>query len=301
MRTLKLFRPFWKSFGVVVGLMLIGQIIGIFAPYLYGQSVNAVLNRNVRLVVITLLGAFGLSLLQNEFLSWYREKIELTKLDEHIDHYLYSKSLEKMFSFSVGQHVNEHSGVRQSIVSRGQNALNEIMVTMLYTIIPNVLQIVVILAVLVYFKWQIAAVTLFFIVVYSLLRYHYNNVYLPQVLGIRRRRQAQTRLQSEFFHNSTLVISEAQGKRSIEDFDREGEGYLKYNNTNWLQYMRTFYAVYPIMFIGQYASLGLGVYYIFRGDLSTGMFVTLFSWISSIFANIQQIMRMQRQIGRAHV
>ena len=281
---------------VVIVLMLIGQIIGIFSPYLYGQSVNAVLHHNVRMVIITLVGAFGLSLVQNEFLSWYRERIELTQLDEHIEHHLASKSLEKMFSFSIGQHVNEHSGVRQSIVSRGQSALNEILSNMLYIVIPNVLQIIAILAILCFFKWQIALVSLVFIVLYVALRYRMNNTFLPSALNIRRKRQAMGRLQSEFFRNSTLVISEAQEGRSVEDFDHEGEEYLDYNNSNWLKYMRQFYILYPVLFVGQYASLAVGIYFIFNGDLTTGMFVTLYAWTSTIFSNIQQIMRMQRRM-----
>ena len=296
MRTLKLFRPFWKSLSVVVGLMLIGQVIGILAPYLYGRSVDAVLHHNVRMVVISVAGALLFSLLQAEALTWIREYIELTKLDEHIEHYLSEESLKKMFSFSVGQHVNEHSGVKQSIVSRGQSALNEMMNNVLYTIVPNALQVVALFVILCYFKWQIAAVAAVFVTAYVLVMYNFNLTYSPKLIALRRKRQAQGRLQSEFFRNSTLVISEAQETRSLKDFHEEGENYLKLYESTWVRFLHFFYGVYPLLIIGQYASLGLGVYYIFIGKLSTGMFVTLFSWISSLFGNMQQIMRMQRRM-----
>ena len=294
-RTLKLFRPFWKSLGVVIVLMLVGQTIAIFSPYLYGRSVDAVLHHNVRLVIISVVGAFALSFFQNEILTWYRERIELTKLDEHIEHYLSEETLKKMFSFSVGQHVNEHSGVRQSIVSRGQSALNELMNNVLYTVVPNLLQILAIFGILIYFAWQVAALAAVFVALYATATYKFNTSYSPKLIALRRKRQAQARMQSEFFHNSTLVISEAQESRSVEDFNLEGKEYLAQYEKTWLGFMNFFYATYPLLIIGQYASLGLGVYYIFIGKLSTGMFVTLFSWVGSIFSNMQQIMRMQRR------
>ena len=276
--------------------MFVGQAIGILSPYLYGRSVDAVLNHNIHAIILSLGGAFLLALLQIEFLTWYREIIEVKKLDEYVEHYIYGEMLKKMFSFSVGQHVNEHSGVRQSIVSRGQSALNEIMNTTLYTIAPNILQIIAIFLILLYFKWQVAVAAFIFVVAYVVFAYYQNKTYSPKLIELRRKRQGQARLQSELFRNSTLVIAEAQEDRALEDFNEQGETYLKYYEKVWLGYLRKFNASKPILIVGQYASLALGIYFIFRGDLSTGMFVTLYSWTSSIFSNLQTIMNMQRRL-----
>ena len=295
-RTLKLFRPFWKSLTVVTSLLLIGQILSILSPYLYGKAVDAVLHHDLHVLLLMLGGAFGLTLLQGQFLTWYREAFEVKHLDEYTDHHLSSVALEKMFSFSVGQHVNEHSGVRLSIVTRGQNALNDLMNNVLYTIVPNSLQIIVIFALLAWIAWPVAAVGGVFVVLFILITYRQNKVFSPMIRELGKKRQAQSRLQSEFFHNSILVIAESQEKKAEGEFEASGETFIGHAKKVWLKFLNAFYASRPLLTIGQYASLTVGVYLIFEGHLATGMFVTLFSWTSSVFGNLQQIMSMQRRM-----
>ena len=243
-----------------------------------------------------LAGAFVLTLLQSQFLTWYREAFEVKHLDEYTDHHLSSVALDKMFSFSVGQHVNEHSGVRLSVVTRGQSSLNDIMNNVLYTIIPNSLQIVVIFALLAWIAWPVALVGIIFVIAFILITYRQNEVYSPKIRDLGKKRRAQAKLQAEFFHNSILVIAEAQERRASEEFDQSGEIFIGEAKRLWLGFLRTFYTSRPLLTIGQYASLAVGVYLIFQGHLATGMFVTLFSWTSSVFGNLQQIMSMQRRM-----
>ncbi len=295
LRTLKLFRPFWGSFAVVFFLMLVGQMLAIASPYLYGRSVDAVLRHDPHALVFSLGGAFLLTLLQTEFLNWFRESIEVKKLDENIEHYLSDKALEKMFSFSVGQHVNEHSGVRQAVVSRGQNGLNDVIYSVLYTFIPNILQILVIFGILAYLAWPVALVAAFFFFLFVLITYKQNAIFLPKINAVFSKRRNQSKLQSEFFRNSTLVIAEAQEEKALGQFDVSAEEHLVLTRKTWLEFLGFFYATRPLLIIGQYASLGVGIYLIFQGRLSTGMFVTLFSWTGSVFGNLQQMMNLQRR------
>ena len=295
-RTVKLLRPFWGRFGVVLTLLLVAQIFAVLSPYLYGRTVDAVLHRDVHAFVITLVGAFILTLLQAQLLTWYRERFEVKYLDERPEHHLLGLALDKMLSFSVGQIVNEHSGVRLSIVNRGQSSLNDLMSNVLYTIVPNALQTLVIFVLLFVIAWPVAIVGLVFVGTFVAITFYQNKIYGPKIRLIGKKHRTEMKLQSEFFHNSVLVIAEAQEARADKEFKALEEDYISSYKNTWLGFLKTFYSSRILLSIGQYASLGVGVYLIFQGHLATGMFVTLFSWTSSVFSNLQQIMAMQRRM-----
>lgn len=296
-RTLLIFKPFWGASLLVTGILLLGQILGAFSPYVFGKSVDAVINADAHKTIIFLALTFVLAMLQANVISWVREYFEITKLDDHLDQYLSSEALKKMLSFSVGQHTNEHSGIRQSVVNRGQNALTEYMKDLLYNITPNILQIVVTLGLLAYIEWRIALTAVTFIILYVWVSIRRNKRFFSPLDTMRKKRQSQGKLQHEFFRNATLIIAEGREDDIVAEYDTLGNSFLNFANRTWLDYIKSFYSERPLVIVGQYASLGLGIYLIFTGHLSAGMFVTLTSWIGSmIFGNLIQIMSTQRRM-----
>jgi ABC-type multidrug transport system fused ATPase/permease subunit len=296
-RTVLIFKPFWGASFLILALLFLGQLLGALSPYLFGKSVDAVIGADARNTIIFLLLAFVLTIIQSNAFSWIREYFEITKLDDHLDQYFSSESLKKMLSFSVGQHINEHSGIRQSIVNRGQNALTDYMKNLLYAIAPGVLQIIVTLGLLAYLEWRIALTALTFIILYVWISVRRNNRYFSQLDTMRKKRQTQSKLQNEFFRNATLVIAEAREDEVVAEYNNSGKSLLDFANATWLSYVKSFYSERPLIIIGQFASLGLGTYLIFIGELSAGMFVTLTSWIGSmVFGNLIQIMSIQRRM-----
>ena len=295
-RTALIFKPFWKYFGLMTALLFAGQILMAFSPYLFGRTVDSVIHQNIRSTLIFLILAFILALFQGQFLSYVREWVEIMHLDDHVEQFFLAISIRKMFSFSVGQHTNEHSGVQQSIVNRGQNALVQLINIVLYTILPNTLQIIAMLLILSFIAWQVALVAFVFIVIYGSIAMYKNNKAFPEIYEIRKKKQKQSKLQSELFRNATLVIAEAQEIRSEDDFKSSSDSLLRFTGKTWVDYINMFYKLRVLVITGQYVSLGIGVYLIFQGHLSAGMFVALFSWISTIFNNVLQVMSMQRQV-----
>ena len=70
-------------------------------------------------------------------LQRWREMIEIKKLDVFITNYLNHQSISKFFTFSNGQHINEHSGVSQSIITSGFNSIQSFMNMLIYNLIPH--------------------------------------------------------------------------------------------------------------------------------------------------------------------
>lgn len=295
-KVLVFFKPFWKPFGVVTILMFIGEVFTALSPYLYGKVVDAVISSNINSTLYFLAGAFLLNLFRDQIVAYVRERIEISKLDSFIDKAFSIFSIKRMFDFSIGQHINEHSGVKQTIVNKGQSSLSGFMNNVFYNIMPNTLQILAMTGFLAFFDWRVALTAVFFITLYILISYRRNVVFFPKIEQARKNNQKQSKLQSELFRNSTLVIAEAQETRTAQSFAAEYDTVTDYTSKTWLHYLRSFYTHRVIITIGQYATLGLGTYFIFMGQHSPGMFVALYSWSSAVFSKLMGIMNSQRQI-----
>ena len=294
-RILYFFRPFWKYF-IGVGLILIAaQLMGAFSPLLFGKSVDAVTHRDISATFYFLAIAFFLTFLQSVVLGLVRERIEILYLDDYVDKHFSEISLKKMLSFSVGQHHNEHSGVKQSVAGKGQNALSGFMNTILYQVLPSMLQILVTIVVLACFDWKTALVATVFSIAYCVMAFRGNVSIFPGLEKMRTKKQGQQKIQSELYRNATLVIAEGQQSKTLHDFSGEYQKVAEFVEAFWLNWQFGAYTKITFLIVGRYATLAVGVYLIIAGHHAVGMFVTLFSWVTTIFGNLQQIAWGQRQ------
>ncbi|HEY0980079.1 MAG TPA: ABC transporter ATP-binding protein [Candidatus Paceibacterota bacterium] len=295
-RVLFFFKPFWGSFAVVAALMLVGQLLNAFSPLLFSKGVDAVISGNARYTAYFLLAAFGAAFFRDQIIAYIREQVEIKKLDFAIEKAFSVLSMKRMFDFSIGQHINEHSGVKQTVVNKGQNSLSGMMFLTLNNILPSVLQIFAMTIFLLYFDWRVALTSTFFATLYIVLSYRRNIQFFPKVEQVRKNNQQQSKLQSELFRNSTLVIAEAQEKRTADSFKNDYDKVTDFSMSTWSKYINTFYLHRIIITVGQYSTLGLGTYYILNGAHSVGTFVALYSWTSAVFGNLMSIMNSQRQV-----
>jgi ABC-type multidrug transport system fused ATPase/permease subunit len=290
------FRPFWKYFIVTTILIGIVQAFAAFSPYLFGRGVDAVIAGNARVTAFFLALSFLVTIIQQQVIWYIKEYIDIKYLDSNIDRVLSTTSLRRMLQFSIGQHINEHSGVKQTIINKGQNSLTGLVNTFIYELLHTSIQIIVTLIILAIFDWRIAATALAFVMLHILLANRRNQKYFPQIDEVRKKNQHQSKLQSELFRNSTLVIAEAQEEKTVDEFNQSYGNVTSFTIKTWLSYIKSYYSQKFILILGRYATLALGIYFIFLGYHSVGMFVTFFAWAGTIFDNLNQLMNTQRRI-----
>jgi ABC-type multidrug transport system fused ATPase/permease subunit len=295
-QTIRFFRPFWKYFILTAILIAIVQVFATFSPYLFGKGVDAVIQGDVRTTMLFLALSLGITIIQQQVIWFFKEYIDVKYLDSNIDKDLSTTSLRRMFQFSIGQHINEHSGVKQTIVNKGQNSLISLVNTFIYELLQAGIQIIVTLIILAIFDWRLAATALVFMLLHILLANRRSHKFFPKIDEVRRKNQFQSKLQSELFRNSTLVIAEGQENKTIQEFDQSYDKVTKFTIETWLSYLSAYYRQKFVLIAGRYATLSLGIYFIFLGHHSVGMFVTFFAWAGTIFDSLNQVMNTQRRI-----
>lgn len=160
------FLPFRKYFLITIVVLIIIQAVAAFSPYLFGRGVDAVIKGDIKLTFIFLGVSFLSTLFSSQILWFLKEYIDVKYLDVNINQALSVGSLKKMFGFSIGQHINEHSGVKQTIVNKGQGSLTQLVDNVLYNILQTTVQIIVTLVILAFFDWRVAATALAFVHTY---------------------------------------------------------------------------------------------------------------------------------------
>ena len=291
-----LFRPFQKIIITLFVVNFIGYAIGALAPWLLGKTIDSLTTGSVSIVSLYLGLSLLATILQSLFVSSFIERYSEAHFDNDAERFLEVHSITKMLGYSIGQHINEHSGVKQSIVNKGRSGLLQLLRTSIYMIIPTVLQIVATLIIVAFFDWRMSILSLVFASLYCFFAYKLNLYFYPKIELIRKMKQDQSKLQSEIFRNSTLIITEAQEEystSSFEDISLKNDSSIK---KTWLSFLNWFYLNRSLIVFGRYAVLGFGVYLIFHGYLSVGIFVALVSWVTTIFGNLIQLMNQQRQM-----
>jgi ABC-type multidrug transport system fused ATPase/permease subunit len=222
------------------------------------------------------------------------KQLSLNVWDLALSRKLALESLQKVFSFSIGQHFDEHSGVNQNILTKGTASMLNFVNNMLNTILPGGLQVVTILFIVAWYDWRVALTACLFTIVYFISAHGINKKFYPEIDDKRKKRQRQGKIQNELYRNAPLVISEAGEMASLSYFKEFMQSVDTQEQSMWLRFLNYFYANRICIIVGQYATIAVGLYLVATGHHSPGSLLALFVWARELFGNLESIMYTQR-------
>lgn len=142
----KLAIEFVKKFkrGIILVLLtlLAQQIINGVSPYIFGQLVEQLTKKQWQLVGIALLASLVVALLRNYF-NLKRYKIEIKYLDYGVVEFFQNTTFKQLLSLSIGQHINTNSGVKESIITKGEGAVIEKFNLVMFSLGPTLVNLIV--------------------------------------------------------------------------------------------------------------------------------------------------------------
>jgi len=223
------------------------------------------------------------------------QRVEVKKIDQLLPNYLNHESIAKFFSFSNGQHINEHSGVKQTIVNRGTTSIQNQISTFLYEFFPSVALLLVAITGLFYAN---VFVGLIFLVIGSLffyMLYKYNQSVIPGVRKIRDRAQLNSRFVSELYRFVSLVKNESQENRSLSDLDELQDKQQTVFNDTWLPAIKSMQKIRSTSAILKYGALFLVVYFVFQQSMTIGTMFLVFTWSNTFVNSLWQLTNIHRK------
>ncbi len=291
-----LYRPFFGILTILFVLLVGGQVLFLFLPYLQGKIIDdlathAPLSHSFMLGGIIL----GVYLVAN-ILNYLRERYEQAHLDYGMPQFIATHTLERVFRFSLGQHINEHSGLRLSVVNKGSDALIAFINTSVYSLLPFLLQIILATAAITFVSPLLGGVVLFFSLIYVAAQYRYNTTFLPTMKENRKRWNDQSKYFNEALRNVKVIKLSAKEDAIVREYDTLYEDKAQTSRAIWFDYLSSYYWRTTLIYFGQVFALMVGVYLVSIGAQSPGSIVMLIGWMGSVFGNVGNLGWAQRQM-----
>ena len=292
----KHYRPFAKPAFVVFALLMIGQILFLSIPYLSGKIIDNLADKapfqDSLFLGIAVLAVY----ITSSTLSVLRERYELDHVDYKLPQFVQTETFRKLFRFSLGQHMNEHSGLRQSVISKGTSAIQNLMNGFVYSLLPFLLQIV--LATMAIFTVNIWLGVMVFAVSFTyiamLVRFNVN--FYPKMQKNRDSWNKQSKHYNEMLRNVKLVKISAKEDEAVKEYGNFYSEVSSEAQNMWKSYLGTYYWMGMVVSFGQVGALLAGVWLVTQGVESPGKIVMLIGWMGSVFGNIGSLGWFQRQL-----
>lgn len=289
-------KPFKNVFLFVFLSSAVIEMFGIISPYFYGKIVNAALiSKSFEQAMMFVLlngGMLALGVLLGQIKNRYENK----NFDWAVKQYLSVEGLTKALSFSLGQHKNEHSGIKLSVLSNGANALSSTAYMLSYEFLGSALNVVFAIIAISFISLTIGLVSTAGVVILIVWILHTNGKFKDKMVQERKMWDENSRVRHEIVENIEVVKTNAQEKRVISEFKNNSDEAQVFAQNLWIRFsdesmLRNIFSLMIYVLC-----MALAIVFFFNGSLAGGFIVTLFFWLSWVFNGIGRLGRMHRRL-----
>lgn len=295
LQVFKFTKPFRKTLFTV--FFIIAAIIGIEAlnTYFLSKVFDITQKGSDLKMAIFWSSLAAIFVLSKIVLVRIRERIEVKKLDVYVDNYLNHQSIIKFFSFSNGQHINEHSGVKQSIVQSGFQSIHSQMNMFIYNFIPSISQflisIIIIFSVNVWFGLSYFLAS--FLFAWSLVKF--NQSVDPGIRQVRDIRNKNSRFISEIYRFVFLIKNEVAEKKSLINLQNIQGNYQKEYSKTWIGAINHLSIIRLSSQLFRWITILISVILVVNGDITSGSLFLMFLWSGNFINSVWSLTDMQKQ------
>ncbi len=273
------------------------QALSLASPFLFKEIIDSIVAKEpigaiMRLALISLVIFF----VQNIFLSYHKENFELDKVDYDIPRYVANMTMEKLFSLSIGQHNSQHSGIKQSVINRGEHSLQTLAFMTLYEILPLILKIAVVGTFVVILNPIIGLIMLTAAAIFAGASIRINSLVRVELKEYQEISHRNYKKHAEILRNPELILAQAQDRKIRDEYD---EALLKYSDAGkhlWKRYIVLAALRSAVIGIAKFAVVAVGVLQVYKGTHTAGDLVLFISLSSDLMGNFGSIGPIHRQV-----
>lgn len=223
----QLLSPFHKRFYADLFLIFSLSAVAVFVTYLSGKVLTEIVNKNMEGLLTIIVFIFLANLLET-ILTFLRNYNEEKYLNQDIAQHLQKVSLERILALTPEQHVEDHSAIKQQIITRGENAVEAIVKTYISTFSPNISYVVITIATLFYYSTTLGSITLIFSVVLIFWIGYFLSFYKPLVRKNRDNWTQQAKIKTEAFTHLSLVKTLGRENYFINKYLTTRKGFVEF-------------------------------------------------------------------------
>jgi len=301
LRLKEIYRPFLGVIIVIITLIISQEVLGLLSPYIYGKIIDGIIaHQEIHEVLMLCLSAFVVYILGDVVISYYKERIEVEKFDHDIVKRIAKNTMEKVFGFSIGQHQGQNSGIKKSIIDRGQNSLINFGYNLLYEVFPITLQLVVTIVGLLIIAPFFGLVVLIGISLFIYMSIHTNFKIMNDLKKSHELYVEADKQQSEFLRNASLVKMNAKEKKIVKEYDNSYDLINTLSKKVWLAFAKSVRKRNLMADTIKLIVLVAGVYFVYNGTYTPGFLMVLFTWSFRVFDRLGYLTSIHRRITQQY-
>ncbi len=295
MRVWGLCKPYQRYILITMVFIFIGQAMVTIQPIMFGRIVSSVTEQDKHMFLFALLGWIGLAMCK-AFVFYVKEHFELKKFEFELPRHLSRISMRKFFSISMGQHSLGHSVIKRNVISKGEAASMGTVFQIVYEIVPIMLSILLPTIFLFVNVWQVGVCVLGAIIIFTTYTLTYNKRFVPKMRSLDTLYNKIGKKQGEFVTNVDVVYANAQEDHAREETDLWNAKSGSEGVSMWSSYLNWFYVGQWSIWLFMGCAIAVAGWLAFKGQLGTGMFVTVIWWISAALNIVTNISHIQRNL-----
>ena len=294
-----IFEPFHKAIRVILAFEILIQLIRLAPPYLYGRAINSITtstNHSFGITLTLIVLSYGARVVLNT-IGWVKGQYEVKYFDMDTSRHLAMKTAQKLFSFSIGQHRNEHTGLTQSVISDGQSAMTDLLNMGVYQAFPILLSLPIAAVAMLWLSLPVGLVVLTGFITYLVVSMRTNKRFMPEIQKDREVGQGTRKRWYEATNYAPVVSIQGAEIETVTDLDARYDARVK----SW-KHVYGRYATARRFGTGividsfQVLSFGTAAYFAYIGKLEVGSVLTIMLWVNRAFDEMGTLNSMQRNL-----
>jgi ABC-type multidrug transport system fused ATPase/permease subunit len=296
-KLVEIYKPFKRAMLGVFGFIFLTQALGLISPYLQGKVIDGLIGGKpfgqILLVVAAILAVI---FLKNVFISCWRERYEIKRIDFSVFQHVNRKTLERLLSFSIGQHISENSGIKQSVITRGQHSLTSLAYMLLYDFLPMIIEVVLLVGILSYYSKTLGLIVLSGIAAYVSFTVYVNFKFRDDLKNLEKMFNENSKFQGEILQNIELVMVNSQEPKAVRECDNNLNEISVFGRSLWSRFSLFVATRNIIVGITRVSVLGVGAFLTYKGNYTVGQLVMFFSWSGEALGQVYRVGSLHRQM-----
>lgn len=294
-----IFGPLKWRMALVFSIIAMVQGLSLVGPYIQGTILDNISQGKAIAQTYWLIAlATSIWMVSHWLLQFPRERYEIDKVDFDIDERASDHTMHQMTSLSVGQHDSLHSGLKQSVVNRGQHSLTSLVNLFVYELVPTASRAIIMTIAMCWLSWAMGLIILATIVTFVGLTLWMNNHFKGDLKKLEKMWNRESKFRSEIVQHISHVLVNAQEKKARAEADAKYEETVAFAKPVWRRFIVFAYVKSMTVMFARTAVMILGVNYIYSGQHTLGTIVVFWSWSNDALNSVGNVGSMHRQIIR---
>lgn len=294
-RLWKILTPFHKDFYLQLISSVAQQGITVLSIYLTAKVLDSVIHKNFTFALHLILINLAIILVK-VIISYYTEIHAQNNIGYAIQQHLEEYSFKKIFKLNISQYTEDHSAIKEQVINRGENAVENIISTIVLNLLPTVTQIIFAIIAMSLYSKVIALWTFSTLIIVILWSNYFAKYHRPFIKKDIDNSDIQKKIRAESFQHLSLIRTLGAESFYLSKYLHNRQKLMDYKKFVWNKAARHGHKRYAFFNISRAVSSLIIIYLAYLGTITVGSIYAIWSYIneanSQIFTIIQAIRQM---------